>query len=122
MRKSKIVSYSSEEVKQLPDESDYAANAAMTDEEILAAIADDPDDSELLDWHPRQTNKPTDDPFVIFVFVHDSQGRPTMHRVSEIIPDKKSGYVRIKDDTGRVYRVMVRETEDVERSAKRKAG
>lgn len=40
-----VVSYSSEELDQLPDESDWEANAAMTDEEIEAAIASDPDET-----------------------------------------------------------------------------
>ncbi len=49
MKQSKIVEYSSEEVKRLPDESNWAANAAMTDEEIDAAIASDPDEAGLGD-------------------------------------------------------------------------
>ena len=49
MQKSKIVSYSSEEIKRLPDQSDWARNAAMTDEEIDAAIASDPDEADLDD-------------------------------------------------------------------------
>lgn len=46
---SKIVSYTSEELDKLPDESDWEANAAMTDEEIEAAIASDPDAVEIMD-------------------------------------------------------------------------
>jgi hypothetical protein len=54
MRKSKIDSYTSEELDQLPDESDWEANAAMTDEEIEAAIASDPDENKRSpDWLKR---------------------------------------------------------------------
>src|SRR3954454_14804606 len=47
MKKSKIVSYSSEELKQMRGQSDWEANAAMTDEEIEAAIASDPEEAEM---------------------------------------------------------------------------
>jgi uncharacterized protein (DUF4415 family) len=51
MKKSQIVSYTSEELKRLPSESDWEAAAAMTDAEIEAAVAEDPDDST--DWMDR---------------------------------------------------------------------
>ena len=54
MKKSQIVSYTSEELDLLPDESDLAAAAAMTDEEIEAAVADDPDEAEMgTNWMDR---------------------------------------------------------------------
>lgn len=54
MKKSQNVSYTSEELDQLPDESDWEANAAMTDEEIEAAIAADPDENQRRpDWLKR---------------------------------------------------------------------
>lgn len=49
MKQSKIVEYSSEEVKRLPSKSNWEASAAMTDEEIEAAIANDPDEAALGD-------------------------------------------------------------------------
>ncbi len=56
MTKSEIVSYTSEEVKRLPDESDWEANAAMTDEKIEAAIASDPEEAEMhKGWMNRAT-------------------------------------------------------------------
>ena len=55
-KKSRIVSYSSEEVKNLPSESDWAAADAMTDEDIRAAIASDPEEAALGDdWKERGT-------------------------------------------------------------------
>jgi uncharacterized protein (DUF4415 family) len=47
MTKSKIVSYTSEELKRMPSQSDWARADAMTDEEINAAVASDPDEAGL---------------------------------------------------------------------------
>lgn len=56
MNKSKIVRYSSEEVKRLPSESDWEQNSAMSDEEIEAAIASDPEEADLGDgWMEHGT-------------------------------------------------------------------
>lgn len=56
MKQLKLVRYSSEEVKRLPSESDWARSAAMTDEEIEAAIASDPDEAGLGDeWMEHGT-------------------------------------------------------------------
>src|SRR5215213_3514157 len=91
MKKSKIVSYSSEELEQLPSESDWEANAAMTDEEILAAIADDPDDAELVDWHPRQTDKSVDDSEAIQPLV-DSAVEANQTNISSIFQEVNLAY------------------------------
>ena len=49
MTKSQTVKYTSDEIKRLPDESNWGANAAMSDEEIARSIASDPDEAELGD-------------------------------------------------------------------------
>lgn len=48
MKKSRTVRYTSEEIKKLPSESDWKAADAMTEEEIEAAIASDPEER----WEP----------------------------------------------------------------------
>jgi uncharacterized protein (DUF4415 family) len=54
MSNSKIVRYTTDELKNMPSESDWARAAAMTDEEILAAIATDPDEADVGDdWMER---------------------------------------------------------------------
>ncbi len=54
MSESKIVRYSTEELKRMPDESNWEASGAMTDEEIDAAVAADPDEAGLDDdWMER---------------------------------------------------------------------
>lgn len=45
----RIVRYSREELGKLKDESDWARVDAMTDEEIEAAMRDDPDWADLID-------------------------------------------------------------------------
>jgi hypothetical protein len=124
MKKSTTVKYSSEELKQLPSESDWEANAAMTEEEIQAAIASDPDDAELsVEWlRTHKVTLPEEHPD-LFIAVHDSQGKLTMHRISKVVSDsdRKSGYVRVVDDTGRSYRVPVQASEDVVQSVERKS-
>lgn len=110
MKKSRTVSYTSEELKNLPDESDWEANAAMTDEEIRAAIASDPDDAEVdIEWLRAHKVSQTEESAVMFVLVHDEKGKSAMRRVDKVFPntDEKSGYVRVMDDTGKSYRVPV---------------
>jgi hypothetical protein len=54
MSKSQIVSYTSEELKQRQSQSDWAAADAMTEDEINAAIASDPEEAALGDdWLER---------------------------------------------------------------------
>jgi hypothetical protein len=111
MKRSQIVSYTSEELKQMPSESDWEANAAMTEEEIRAAIADDPDDSELsVEWLRTHVVKPAEETATtMFILVHDEQGHAAMRRVDKVLAGKngESGYVRVVDDTGKTYRVPV---------------
>jgi uncharacterized protein (DUF4415 family) len=47
MSKSRIVSYTSEELRHMPSQSDWERADAMTDEEIDAAVAADPDEAGL---------------------------------------------------------------------------
>lgn len=57
MSEPRIVRYTSEELDQLPDESDWEAAATMTDEEIEAAIASDPEEAAMHDgWMERVRN------------------------------------------------------------------
>ena len=108
MKKSQIVSYSSEELKKLPDESDWEANAAMTPDEIRAAIASDPDDAEVdIEW--LQSHKVPEKSAVMFILVYDEQGKSAMHRVDKVFlgTGEKSDYVHVVDDTGKSYRVPV---------------
>jgi uncharacterized protein (DUF4415 family) len=84
MTKSKIVSYTSEELRQMPDESDWARAAAMTDEEIAAAVASDPDEAGLdEEWmknaivtHPNQKKRVFTrlDAYVVNYFKREGRG------------------------------------------------
>ena len=49
MTKSKNVRYTTEDLKKLPNESDWERAAAVTDEDIEAAVATDPDEAGLDD-------------------------------------------------------------------------
>lgn len=63
MSEQRFVSYTSEELKRMPSESDWAAADAMTDEEIDAAIASDPEEAAMHEgWmeHLRMVRKPKD--------------------------------------------------------------
>jgi hypothetical protein len=107
MKKSKIVSYTSEELKQMPDESDWAAADAMTDEEIEAAIASDPEEAALHEgWMKRARvvrSKPR------FVMCIDNKGYPldlTVHKVYKVIAHtaaEQHKMVRIVDDSGKEH-------------------
>jgi hypothetical protein len=46
-RQGKIVTYTTEELQRMPSQTDWAAVQALTDEEIEAAIANDPDAGEI---------------------------------------------------------------------------
>lgn len=46
-RQGKIVTYTTEELKRMPSQTDWEAVHALTDEEIEAAIANDPDAGEI---------------------------------------------------------------------------
>jgi hypothetical protein len=104
MKKSQIVSYTSEELKQMPDESDWEANAAMTEEEIRAAIADDPDDAELdieyLRSHKVAKQKHR---FIMCIVNEGQEARLTLLKVYKVIPDGDADrlkMVRVIDDRG----------------------
>jgi uncharacterized protein (DUF4415 family) len=62
-KKQRIVSYTDEELKEMiargEDRSDWARVAAMTDEEVEAAIASDPDEAGMVvDWSSAMTGIP----------------------------------------------------------------
>lgn len=50
-KKETIVSYTREEIRTLPDQTDWARVDALTDEDIAKAVRDDPDAAPLdIDW------------------------------------------------------------------------
>ena len=54
-----IVTYTAEEMSRLPSLSDWEAAARMTDAEIEAAIASDPDERDMVvDWSKAQPGIP----------------------------------------------------------------
>jgi hypothetical protein len=109
MTKSRIVSYSSEEVKQLPDQSDWEGNAAMTDEEIHAAIASDPDEADLgSDWMVRGTIIRNEPRFVMLINAKAQLPNLIVHKVYKVIREpveRKDGEQRdllgLIDETGK---------------------
>ena len=107
MKKSRTVSYSSEEVKRLPDESDWAGSAAMTEDEIRAAIASDPEEAALGDdWMKRGTVVRRKARFVMCINNQGNGASLTLRRVYKVIPDEKGEkrqMIRIVDDTGEDY-------------------
>jgi hypothetical protein len=118
MKKSKIVSYTSEELKQRKSQSDWAAADAMTDEEIEAAIASDPEEAALHERmmkHGRIVR-----PKARYVMCIDNKGHEaslTLRRVYKIIPDAKAdarGWLRIVDDTERSYLFPARKFVEVQ--------
>ena len=104
MKKSKIVSYTSEELEQLPDESDWAAADAMTDEEIEAAIASDPEEAEMhAGWMQRARVVRPQARFVMCVVNKGNEAGLTLLRVYKVIPAQNAderGWLRVMDDTG----------------------
>jgi len=110
MKKSQIVRYSSEELKQLPSESDWEANAAMSEEEIRSAIASDADDAELdVAWLRANKITAPQERFDVFILVYDEQGKSAMRRVDKLFRSKNesSRYVLALDETGKTHRVPV---------------
>jgi hypothetical protein len=107
MKKSKIVSYTSDELKQMPSESDWAAADAMTQEEILAAIASDPEEAALNDgWMKRATVVRPKPPFVMCISNKDYEHDLILHKVYKDISTEKEaqdGWVRVVDETGEDY-------------------
>jgi hypothetical protein len=107
MKKSRIVSYTSEEVKQLPDESDWAASAAMTDEEIEAAIASDPEEAERHEgWLKRGRVVRPQPRYVMCINNKGNEASLTLRRVYKVIPDENAEHrkmIKIVDDTGGEY-------------------
>lgn len=105
MRKSKIVSHSSEAIKRLPDQSDWVRNAAMTDEEIDAAIASDPDEAALDDhWMEHGVVVRSKARFVMCTNNKKYASNLTLHKVYKVIADEssdKSGWLHIVDETGK---------------------
>jgi len=92
MSESQIVSYTSEEVKRLPSKSDWKLAATMTDEEIEAADALDPEVAGLDEaWMKNALVKPTQktkvyaffDDYVIQFF--KSQGRGYQARMNAVL-------------------------------------
>lgn len=108
MKKSKIVSYTSDE-RQMADESDWAAADAMTDEEIEAAIASDPEEAEMHQgWMQRATVVRAKPRFVMCIANanKDNKVRLTLRRVYKVIPDEEAAarqMIRVVDDTGEAY-------------------
>jgi len=108
MKKSKIASYSSEEVKQLSDQSDWEGNAAMTDEEIHAAIASDPDEANLgNNWMERGIVIRSKARFVMLVNRKSQLPNLIVHKVYKVIrepigseKEDQDGLLRIVDETG----------------------
>lgn len=107
MKKSQIDSYTSEELKQLPDESDWEANAAMTEEEIRVAIESDPDDASVdVEWLRSHKITPPEEYVDMFVATRDSQGNLKMNRISKWLLGK-GDLVTIVDETGKSYQVRI---------------
>jgi hypothetical protein len=104
MKKSRIVSYTSEEVKQLPDESDWAASAAMTDEEIEAAIASDPEEAERHEgWLQRARVVRPQPRYAMCINNKGSEATLTLLRVYKIVSHENAEHpkmMKIVDDTG----------------------
>ncbi len=104
MKKSRIVSYTSEELKQMPDESDWEANAAMTDEEIEAAIASDPEEAAMHEgWLERAKARRHKARFVMCINNKGYKRNLTIHKVYRMIADAEADrlkMVRIVDDSG----------------------
>lgn len=107
MKKSRIVSYSSEEIKALPDQSDWEGNAAMTDEEIEAAIASDPDEANLdREWMERGIVLRDKARFVIFLDRNARFADLVVHKVYQVIADAKAeqeGLLRVVDESGKAH-------------------
>ena len=84
MSKSRIVSYTSEEIKRLPDESDWKRLEAMTDEEIETAdtssegLGDDWMETAIL-VHPNQKQRiyAAYDAYVVDYFKRQGRGYQT---------------------------------------------
>ena len=104
MKKSKIVSYTSEELKQMHGQSDWEANAAMTDEEIEAAIASDPEEAEMhKGWMQRGIVVRHRARFVMCIDNKGHEASLTRRRVYKVIPDEKADQhkmIRLLDDSG----------------------
>jgi hypothetical protein len=104
MKKSKIVSYSSEELRQMSDESDWAAADAMTDEEIEAAIASDPEEAALHEgWLERIKARRHKARFVMCINSKVSDNL-ILHKVYKDIATKQEqqdNWVRVVDESGK---------------------
>jgi hypothetical protein len=102
MKKSQIVSYTSEELDQLPDESDWTANAAMTDGEIEAAIASDPDENKRSpDWLKRARVVRPKARYVMYI--NTERQELVKNKVYKVVPDEdaaKRGLIHITDERG----------------------
>jgi hypothetical protein len=105
MSKSKIVSYTSEDLKQMTSESDWAAADAMTEEEIEAAIASDPEEAAMYKgWMQRATVVRPKPHFFMCVNNKGYKQNLTVHKVYKIILDadaEQQELVRIVDDSGK---------------------
>lgn len=105
MKKSKIVSYTSEELKQRPSLSDWEANAAMTDDEIEAAIASDPEEAAMHEGWMKRAKVVRRKPLFFMCISNKGYKRElTVHKVYKSIRDdeaEKQDLMHTMDDTGK---------------------
>ena len=107
MGKSKTVRFTSEELKRRESKTDWDAVANITDEEIEAAIASDPEESEL---HERlikrgQAIRSQKATFVIYMSLEPKQ-ELVKNKVYKVVPDEKAakrGMIKVTDEMGAVY-------------------
>ena len=104
MKKSKIVSYTSEELKQRTSESDWDAADAMTEEEIEAAIASDPEEAAIHDgWMKRATVVRRWPRFVMCIDRKGHEQELIVHKVYKVFSTEKEyqdGWVRVVNERG----------------------
>lgn len=107
MKKSKIVSHTSEELKKRESKTDWDAVANLTDEEIEASIASDPEESMLHDRLMKRAavirNKPR---YIMCINNKGNEASLTLKRVYKVIPDEKAArrkMIKLIDDTGGEY-------------------
>lgn len=89
----KIVRYTSDQLKDIKDETDWDRVNAMTDEDIEKAMADDPDAAPLLDeeWFSKATYVPKTKEAVTIRLDHDileffrKQGKGYQTRINHVL-------------------------------------
>ena len=90
----------------MPDESDWAANAAMTDEEIEVAIASDPEEAERhKGWLQRGRVVRPRPRFFMCINNKGNEDRLTLLRIYKVVPDVEAtdNMIKIVEDTGEAY-------------------